>query len=58
MSSVFFIAFILAIGGGTWVWNKVQRTTGGNNQTSILMGTVAGVVILIVTLILSSFIPE
>lgn len=56
--SSFFIALLLAGGGGTWIYAKTNRTTGGNTQTALTMGAIAGVAILIVALILLSFIPE
>lgn len=56
--SSFVIALLFAIGGGGWIYAKTSRTTGGNTQTAITMGAVAGVAIFIIAMILLSFIPE
>ena len=56
--STFLIAFLVALGGGTWIFTKVQRTTGGNTQTSALMGAVAGVILFILICIIASFLPD
>lgn len=56
--STFLIALLIALGGGTWAFTKIQRTTGGNTQTSVLMGAVAGVLLFILAFILAGFLPE
>jgi hypothetical protein len=56
--STFIIALLLALGGGTWAYTKIQRTTGGNTQTSLLMGAIAGVILFILTFIIFGFLPE
>lgn len=55
--STFLIALLVALGGGTWAFTKIQRTTGGNTQTSLLMGAIAGVILFILTVIVAGFIP-
>lgn len=55
--STFLIALLVALGGGTWAYTKIQRTTGGNTQTSLLMGAVAGVLLFILIFIIAGFIP-
>ncbi len=52
------IALLVAAGGGTWAYAKIQRITGGNTQTSLLMGAIAGVLLFILTFIIAGFIPE
>lgn len=56
--TTFVIAFLLAAGGGGWAYSKIQRTTGGNTQTSLMMAGLAAVILFIFTLIVFSFIPE
>lgn len=56
--STFIIALLLALGGGTWAYTKIQRTTGGNTQTSLLMGAIAGVILFILAFIIAGFLPE
>lgn len=56
--STFFIALFVAIGGGAWAYAKVHRMTGGNKQTSSLMGAVAGVILFLFIYIVFSFVPE
>jgi hypothetical protein len=55
--STFVIALLIALGGGTWAFTKIQRTTGGNTQTSVLMGAIAGVILFILAFIIAGFIP-
>lgn len=56
--STFVIALLVAIGGGTWAYTKIIRITGGNKQTSALMGAVAGVILFLFIWIVFSFLPE
>ena len=53
-----FIAFLVAIGSGVWIYRKFMKYTGGNNQNSIIGAIVSGVIIFIVMLTLLGFIPE
>lgn len=46
------IGLMLGVGFGTWVYSKIYRSTGGNNQNAIVVGVAAGVSTLIVTLII------
>jgi len=55
--STFLIALLIAAGGGTWAYTKIQRTTGGNTQTSLLMGAIAGVILFILAFIVAGFLP-
>lgn len=54
----FIIALLVAAGGGTWAYTKIQRITGGNTQTSLLMGAIAGVILFILTFIVFGFLPN
>ena len=56
--STILIALLLAVGGGTWSFAKVQRMTGGNTGTAALMGAVAGVILFILVFIIASFLPS
>lgn len=56
--STFVISLLVAIGGGTWAFSKIYRRTGGNTQTSITMGVIAGVILFLFTYILAGFLPE
>lgn len=56
--STFLIALFVALGGGTWAFTKIQRTTGGNTQTSALMGAVAGVILFLLVWIVFGFLPN
>ena len=42
------IAFLLAAGFGTWIYSKVYRQTGGNQQNSLIVGGVSGAITLLV----------
>lgn len=57
MSTVI-IALLVALGGGTWAYSKIQRITGGNTQTSALMGAIAGVILFLFIFIIAGFLPE
>ncbi len=38
----FFTAFLLGVGGGTWLYTKLQQRTGyGNNKNALIGATVA-----------------
>lgn len=52
------IALLVAAGGGTWAYTRIQRITGGNTQTSLLMGGIAGVILFILVFIVAGFLPE
>lgn len=54
----FLIALLVAVGGGTWAFTKIQRITGGNTQTSVLMGAIAGIILFIFVFIIAGFLPE
>ncbi len=56
--STYLIALIFSIGGGGWVYYQIQRRTGGNTQTSLLMAGVAGVICFLFIVIVFGFIPE
>lgn len=43
-----FIAFILAIGASTWIYTKLNRSTGGNVQNSAIGTAISGVLIFLV----------
>lgn len=51
MMSPFIVALLTAIGGGTWVYTKLQQKTGYGNSTSAIKGAaIAGLGIFIVVL--------
>lgn len=52
------IALLVALGGGTWAFSKIQRITGGNTQTSITMGVIAAIILFLFTYIVAGFLPE
>jgi hypothetical protein len=56
--SKYLIALIAAIGAGGWAYSKIQRRTGGNTQTSLLMAGVAGVIVFLFIIIVFGFLPE
>ncbi len=47
--SRFVIAFLIAAGLGTWIYNKFMKTTGSLTQRSVIAASVSGVVIFIVS---------
>lgn len=56
--STIIIALLVALGGGTWAYSKINRMTGGNTQTSVLMGAVAGVILFLFVFIIAGFLPD
>ena len=47
--TAFVTALLLALGGGTWIYTKLQRRTGyGNSKSAFKGAAVAGVIIFIV----------
>jgi len=43
------IALFVGLGGGAWVYNKLQRQSGsGNGQNSLIGAAVVGVILFIV----------
>lgn len=51
------IALILAIGVAGWVYSKVNLSTGGNTQSTLIVTAVAAVFTFVLALILIGFIP-
>lgn len=49
---VFGTALLLAIGGGAWVYNRSQRSTGGLTEKSLIAGGISGGIIFIITITL------
>ncbi len=46
----FFTALLLAAGGGTWVYSRLQQTTGyGNSRSAVIGAGVSAVGIFLVT---------
>ena len=56
--SKFLIAFIFAVGVGGWVYAQIQRRTGGNAQTSIMMASIAALIAFLFIILVFSFIPN
>jgi hypothetical protein len=56
--STLVIALLVALGGGTWAYTKIQRITGNNAKTSLTMGALAAIILFLLSYILLGFIPE
>lgn len=50
------IAFMIALGAGTWIYSKFYSRTGGNQKSALTAAGLSGVGIFIFVLILLSFI--
>lgn len=48
------IAFLAGLGGGAWVYAKMQRQTGGNTQNSLVVAAGAGIIIFMIILVVLS----
>lgn len=46
------VALLAGIGGGTWVYVKIFRSSGNNNKTAIIVGGSAGFGIFVVLLMI------
>lgn len=53
-----FIALILAVGAGTWVYSKLLRTTGNNVRSAITAALISGVLLFFVSLFVITFIAN
>ena len=53
MNSVF-IAVVFAVGVGSWVYGKFQKSNGGLTQRSLIGAAVAGVIAFILFITLAS----
>lgn len=44
------IAFLLALGSSAWIYSKLNRSTGGNTNSSLIASAIIGVIIFVVSL--------
>lgn len=51
-----FVASLVGIPAGVWIYNKTMERTGNNTQTSIIAGAVVGLIAFLVTATLYSLI--
>ena len=56
MFSDLVIAIFIGLGIGTWVFTKVQRSSGGNTKSSATAGAVAGVFSIVILTIVIQFV--
>jgi hypothetical protein len=54
--SKYLIGLIFAVGVGGWAYAQIQRRTGGNSQTSLMMASIAGVIAFLFIVIVFSLI--
>lgn len=54
--SKYLIGLFVAAGVAAWAYSKIQRRTGGNAQTSLMMAAIAGVIAFLFIIIIFSFI--
>ena len=52
------IALFLAAGVSAWVYNKINRTSGGNTANSLTVAGVAGLFAFVIMLIVLGLIPK
>ena len=52
------IAFIFSIGFSGWVYAKIQKTTGGNTQTAIIVAAGSALVAFLLVMIILGFVPD
>lgn len=46
------VAFMFAVGVGTWIYTKVMRTTGGNTQNSAIVAVISGIFAFVIFLLI------
>ncbi len=51
------VALLLGIGLGAWVYSKVQRKTGGNTQSALIVAGASGATAFVLMWIVLGFIP-
>ncbi|MEO8785102.1 MAG: hypothetical protein ABI221_02170 [Candidatus Saccharimonadales bacterium] len=56
MSSIF-IALLLALGAGTWIYSKLIRSTGGNTRSAATGSIISAVLIFLAAWYLVGLIP-
>jgi len=49
----FFIALMVAVGAGGWVYLRVARTTGNNVQSAAIVGGLVGLVVFLIMFFLA-----
>ncbi len=52
------VALLFAVGAGTWVFTKVQRSTGGNTQNAAITAGIAGAFAFVVLLLILNTIDK
>jgi MFS superfamily sulfate permease-like transporter len=52
------IGFFAALGFGAWVYSKMQRQTGGNTQSALVVAGGAALLGFLFVITLLSFFPE
>ena len=59
MVNSFLISFIVGAGIGVWVYNKFQRSSGGNSRNSAIASAIVAILITIAgTIVLDMFIKK
>ena len=52
------IALLFAIGFSGWVYAKIQKSTGGNTQTALIVAAAAALVAFLLFSVVLGFIPD
>lgn len=52
------ITFLMALGGGAWIYNKVHRSTGNDTKTALLVAGGCAMLIAIIVFMLLGLVPS
>lgn len=52
------VGIMLAAGVGAWVYAKINRSTGGNMTSSLIVATIAGIFAFVAIVMLLSFLDN
>jgi hypothetical protein len=58
MFSAPLIGFLLGLGVAAWIYSQMMRRTGGNNQSSLVIAGIVGLIAFVVALITVSIIDS
>lgn len=53
--SGFLIAFMFALGGGTWVYSRAYSRTGGNQKSAIIVAVLSALLLFLLMWIILEF---
>lgn len=56
--SDYVVAFLFAIGAGTWIYSKIYSRTGGNTQNALVVAGLSGALLFLFMLVVLNMIES